>query len=243
MIVIQNRPEPPVGKRVVVLLDAVRLVRVAEHLVPRLLLLPHASSPVVSGSIAASSNFCRLRFEYAHHVQPMKQARNSAVMTPMIHACCTKRVASLEDRVHRLPPLPWGAAGPACGRRPAPRPAGAGLLLRRALRLRRRLAGPLLERHVAVTAESLQVGDHGDDLAVRLRLDVHAASERTMPSACAAIAPRTVSSVTSRYGTPSRCIARTDLVTSVGSMRRVSSHGYGGMMLPGDVLRGSRMCS
>src|SRR5690606_39612495 len=87
----EEQAEPPVRERVVVFLDPVRFIRMAKQLIRCLPLPAHVSSPVVSGSRAASSNFCRFAFEYAQRVQPMKHTMNSAVITPMIQACCTYR--------------------------------------------------------------------------------------------------------------------------------------------------------
>ena len=60
---------------------------------------------------------------------------------------------------------------------------------------------------------------------------------------CERIESRTLSSVTSTYGWPTRCSARSDFVTIRGSTVRSIIQGYAGMMLPGDVDRGSCMCS
>ena len=50
-----QEPQPPVGERVVIFLDAVALVGMAEHPIR---VLAHLSTPSSKGSRAASSNFC-----------------------------------------------------------------------------------------------------------------------------------------------------------------------------------------
>jgi hypothetical protein len=76
--------QPPIGEWVVILLDAVGLVGVAEHLVPPVL-LAHSSPPSLNGIRLACSMSALLRLENAHQVHPTKQTRKTAVSRPINH--------------------------------------------------------------------------------------------------------------------------------------------------------------